>query len=109
MSEKELGDLAQCVSCRREIRVALQRLYPQRLGQGERSKSEVLLLELAAFEKGTGFVFVPEKPPGPASAEFGTGNAKIRVIPDPRPRYCESSAPQSSACYGDDLYSSAKS
>ena len=86
MSEKELGDFAQGVSCRRELRVAFQRLYTQRLGQRERSKSEVLLLDLAEIEKPTGFVFVPEKSPRSAAAQFRASNAEILVVPDPRPR-----------------------
>jgi len=69
----------------------------------------ILLLDPALLKIGACLALISEEPPRPAAAEFWAASAKIPVIPDPRPRYCESSAPQSLVYYPDGFDSSAKS
>ena len=51
-------------------------------------------LNPAKLKEGLRCAFVSKETARPSPAWLGASNAKIRVVPYPRPRYCKSSAPQ---------------
>lgn len=75
--------------------MAFYRLDAKRLGEGERSKAEIVLLGTAKFEKRASVVLVPKKPARSSLAWLRNDDAIVGYVSNPDLLNGERSASQS--------------